>query len=384
MRITIKGLTAFMQTLLQDIRFGCRELLRNPAFAAVVVLTLAIGIGANTAIFSFFDGVLLRPLPYEDPEQIVMVWEKPPGGDRNVISALNFLDWKKQNTVFSNIAAVTGGAETLTGIAEPIRLRGAQVSASYFDIFGIRAAIGRTFASDEDTLGQNQVVVLSNRIWVSRFGGDPSIVGRTIGLTGKPYTVIGVLPPDSSFDRGFFEIWTPLAFRPEQLTRDFHWLRSFARLKPGVSIETARAEMNGIGAAIARDYPKSNKDWGVTVDRLSERIVGSQLRQSLYILMAAVGAVLLIGCANIANLLLARGTAREREVAIRSSLGASRSRLLRQFLTESLVLSMCGALVGLMVAFGLIKGLQALMPPFFLPSEAAVSMDGRILLFTIR
>ena len=190
-----------MQTLLQDIRFGCRTLLRNPGFAAVVVLTLAIGIGANTAIFSFFDGVLLKPLPYADPEQIVMVWEKPPEGERNGISTLNFLDWKNQNTVFAHIAAITGGAETLTGVAEPVRLRGAQVSASYFEVFGIRAAIGRTFAPDEDTLGKHQVVVLSNRIWMSRFGGDKSIVGRTIGLTGKPYTVIGVLPPDSSFDR---------------------------------------------------------------------------------------------------------------------------------------------------------------------------------------
>jgi putative ABC transport system permease protein len=372
-----------MQTLLQDVRFGFRTLVKSPSFAVVVVLTLALGIGANTAIFSFVDGVLLKPLPYVNPQELVMVWEKPPQGERNVISALNFLDWKKQTTVFTNIAAITGGAQTLTGVHEPVRLRGARVSASYFDIFGIHAAIGRTFASDEDTPGKERVVVLSHRIWESRFGADKSIVGRTIGLSGIPHTVIGVLDSGTAFDRGFFEIWTPLAFKPEELTRDFHWLRAFARLKPGVSIEKARAEMQGIGANIAREYPDSNKGWSVTIDRMAERVVGPQLRQSLYVLMGAVCAVLLIGCANIANLLLARGTAREREVAVRASLGAGRLRLIRQFMTESILLSTGGALLGLAIAFGIIKGLYALMPPFFLPSEAAVELDGRVLLFTL-
>lgn len=372
-----------MHNLLQDLRFGLRTLVKAPVFTAVVVLTLALGIGANTAIFSFVDGVLLKPLPYEDSDQIVMVWEKPPQGDRNVISAQNFLDWQSQNTVFSRMAAVTGGGHTLTGVSEPIRLRGSRVSAGFFEIFGIRAALGRTFAADEDQVGKEHVVVLSNRIWESRFGSDHAIIGRTIGLNGIPHNVIGVLPRDSSFDRGFADIWTPLAFKPHELTRDFHWLRSFARLKPGVSLDQARAEMQAIGASIARDYPDSNKGWSVTVDRLEERIVGPQLRQSLYVLMAAVGAILLIGCANIANLLLARATAREREVAIRSSMGAGRWRLIRQFLTESILLSICGAMLGLVFAYGMIAGLQALMPPFYLPSEASVHMDWRVLIFTM-
>jgi hypothetical protein len=263
-----------MHKLLQDLRFGLRTLAKAPVFTAVVVLTLALGIGANTAIFSFVDGVLLKPLPYEDSDQIVMVWEKPPQDERNVISAQNFLDWQSQNTVFSRIAAVTGGGHMLTGVSESIRLRGSRVSAGFFEIFGIRAALGRTFATDEDQVGKEHVVVLSNRIWESRFGSDHAIIGRTIGLNGIPHIVIGVLPRDSSFDRGFTDIWTPLAFKPHELTRDFHWLRSFARLKSGVSIDQARAEMQAIGASIARDYPDSNKGWSVTVDRLEERIVG--------------------------------------------------------------------------------------------------------------
>jgi putative ABC transport system permease protein len=372
-----------MHSFLQDVRFAIRTLAKSPGFTAVVVLTLAIGIGANTAIFSFVDGVLLKPLPFPDPEQIVVLWEKPPGGDRNVVSAMNFLDWKNQSTSFRGLAAMGGGGHTLTGIGEPVQLRGTRVSASYFDVFGIRSALGRTFARDEDEPGKERVVVLSNRLWQSRFGSDKGIIGRTIGLSGIPHVVIGVLPADSSADRGFADIWIPLAFQPDERTRDFHWLRVVGRLKPGVSIEQARAEMRGIGDRIAKDFPVSNKGWNVTVDLFAERMVAPQLRQSLYVLMAAVGAVLLIGCANIANLLLARSTGRERELAIRSSIGAGRGRLIQQFLTESLVLSLFGAMLGLAIGYGLIAGLTALMPPFSLPSEVLVQMDLRVLAFTL-
>jgi putative ABC transport system permease protein len=371
-----------MNTLAADLRLALRLIRNSPGFTAVAVLTLALGIGANTAIFSFVDAVLLKPVPYPKAEEIVMVWEKPPGGDRNGISTLNFLDWKNQNSVFTAMAAETGGSATLTGADTPLQLQAARVSAPYFDIFGIRPALGRGFAPVEDQPGNEQVVVLTNRVWQSRFGADREIVGRKIVLNKRPYTVVGVMPANSSFDRGWADLWLPLAFEPKDMTRDFHWMRSWARLKPGVSLEQARTEMKTIGARIERDYPNSNKGWSVTVDRLVDRVVNENLRKSLLVLMAAVGAVLLIGCANLANLLLARGAGREREVAIRAALGAGRWRMLRQFLTESVVLASLGGLMGLATGFAIMRALQASLPRWVLPAEANVQMDSRILVFT--
>ena len=211
-------------------RYAIRTLRRSPGFTVIALLTLALGIGANTAIFSFVNGVLLKPLPYHDPHSIVMVWEKPPGGGRNGISTLNYLDWKNQNTVFTHMAAATfGGSVTLTGSGEPVELQGSRVSAAYFDIFGVQAVLGRTFAPDEDQSGKSQVVVLSHRLWENRFGADPAIVGRTLTLNGKPCTVIGVLPAHGPFDRSWAQLWTPLEFRAAAImTRDYHWLMSFA------------------------------------------------------------------------------------------------------------------------------------------------------------
>jgi putative ABC transport system permease protein len=372
-----------MPSFLQDLRYAARMLRANPGFTLVAILTLALGIGANTAIFSFVNGVLLKPLPYAHPERILMVWEKPPGGDRNGISTLNYLDWKSQNTVFDGMAAQRGSSMTMSGVAEPVELRAALVSAPYFEIFGVRAALGRTFAKDEDERGAPRVAVMSYKLWQNRFGGDKDILGRKLILDGQPYTVIGVLPRNSSYDRTYSEIWLPLVFEPKDMTRNFHWFRSYARLKEGVTLDQARAEMKVIGARIEKQYPDSNKGWSVTVDALADRIVGSQLRQSLYVLLAAVGAVLLIGCANLANLTLARGTSREREVAIRASLGAGRWRLLRQFLTENVLLSLLGGCAGLALGWVMVKGLKFLMPPFMLPSEADVSVDIRVLLFTL-
>jgi predicted permease len=370
-------------SLTQDLRFGSRILVRNPGFAVVAILTLALGIGANTAIFSYVDGVLLKPLPYENPERICMVWEKPPGGDRNGISTLNYLDWAGQNTVFSHIAAQRGDSITLTGLGKPSQLRAAKVSAGYFEIFGVRAALGRTFAADEDQPGKPHTAILSNKLWKSQFGEAKDIVGRKILLDSEPYTIIGVLPAESPFDRRYSEIWTPLVFQPKDMTRNFHWFVAYARLKEGVTLEKARAQMNVIGERIAKAYPDSNKGWGVTVDRFADRIVGDQLRQSLYVLLGAVGAVLLIGCANLANLTLARGTAREREVAIRASLGAGRWRLVRQFLAENVLLSLAGGALGITLGFAMVAGLKAITPPFTLPSEASVGIDMRVLLFTL-
>ena len=360
-----------------------RTLRKSPGFTTVGVLTLAIGIGANTAIFSFVNGVLLKPLPYGEPERIVRVLEKPPGGGRNGISTLNYLDWQKDNTVFEYMAAQTGGSVTLTGVTEPVLLRGSRVSSHYFDIFGIKATLGRTFAADEDQLGKHRVAVLSHALWASQFGADPNVIGRSITLDGYPHTVIGVLPANGAFDRAFAQIWRPLAFEPENMTRNFHWFGAFAKLKRGVTLKQATSQMDAIGARIAQDYPDSNKGWGVTIDPFAETVVGTQLRQSLYVLLAAVGMVLLIGCANLANLTLARGTSREREVAIRASLGAGRARLVRQFLTENVLLSIGGGVLGLGLGFALKKGLELLIPPFSLPREADVAIDARVLLFTL-
>lgn len=370
-------------SLAQDLRFGSRILIKNPGFATVAILTLALGIGANTAIFSYVDGVLLKPLPYEHPERICMVWEKPPGGDRNGISTLNYLDWASQNTVFDRIAAQRGDSLTMTGMGKPIQLRAAKVSAGYFDIFGVRAALGRTFAADEDRPGKPHAAILSNKLWKNQFGEAKDIIGRKILLDSEPYTIVGVLHAESPFDRRYSEIWTPLVFQPKDMTRNFHWFVSFARLKEGVTIEQARAQMKVIGERIAKLYPDSNNGWGVTVDRFEDRIVGDQLRQSLYVLLGAVGAVLLIGCANLANLTMARGTSREREVAIRASLGASRWRLMRQFLAENVLLSLVGGALGLALGFTMVAGLKAITPPFTLPSEASVRIDLRVLLFTL-
>lgn len=371
-----------MEELFNNIRFGLRMIRKSPGFATVAILTLALGIGANTAIFSFVDGVLLKPLPYPRPEEIVQVWEKPPGYDRNGVSTMNFLDWKNQNTVFSAIAAETGGAVTLSGGQEPVQLRGSRVSAPYFQIFGVAPVLGRSFGPDEDQPGKDQVVILSHRIWESRFGSDPALVGRRITLDNRPYTVIGILPAGTRFDRTWQDIWTPLAFQPQDMTRDFHWMRVWARLKSNVTLAAAQQQMAGIGARIAHAYPASNKGWGVRIDRFQDRVVDDHLRSSLLVLLAAVAAVMLIGCVNLANLLLVRGAARDREVAIRTAIGAKSWQLLRQFLTESLLLAAFGGCAGVLVALGVLRLLKLSLPPFYLPSEATVSLDLRALLFT--
>ena len=237
--------------------------------------------------------------------------------------------------------------------------------------------------ADEDQPGKSQVVILSHRLWENRFGADPEILGRTLTLNSKPCTVIGVLPAHGPFDRSYAQLWLPLAFEPRDMTRDYHWLMSYARMKPGVTLKQSQAAMDTIGARIAEAFPESNKGWGVTVERFEDQLVGQQLRRSLYVLLAAVGAILLIGCANLANLSLARGTAREREIALRASLGAGRWRLIRQLLTENLLIALAGGSLGLAVGYGMMRGLTWMMPPYSLPSEADVSIDLGILLFTL-
>ena len=375
-----------LDAVLQDLRYGVRILRRNPGFTFFAVLTIALGLGANAAIFSLVDGVLLKSLGYPEPERIVQLWEKPPRGLRNGIAAANYIDWVEQSRSFESMAAQTGGtmsyapASDSGGGSEPRSVRVAYVSAPYFDVFGTKAALGRTFARDEDQRGKEKVAVLSHRLWLNLLGADRAIVGRTILLNGEAYTVVGVLPGNSEFDRRSSELWIPLAF-PPQVARDYHYLGAVARLKPGVSLQQAQAEMSTIAEGIATRYPDVKKDWGATVDRYVDRLVGPQTRLSLLVLMSAVVAVLLIGCANLANLLMARATLRSREIALRLALGARRGRVIRMLLTESLLLATLGAILGVLFGYGLLQWIQGLLPPFYFPAEANISMDGRVLLF---
>jgi putative ABC transport system permease protein len=370
-------------SLLQDARYALRSLLNTPGFAAASVLTLAVGIGANTAIFSFVDGILLRPLPYKSAERIVRVMEKPPRGERNGISTLNYLDWQRDNRVFDFMAAQAGGGVTLTGVGDPVQIRGARVSAHYFDIFGIQAERGRTFVDGEDQSVRDRVVIISHALWVNQFGSDPDIINRSILLDNMPHAVIGVLAAGSAFDRAFNQIWRPLAFEPSNMTRNFHWLVSFARIRPGVTFEQAQASMSAIGARIEKDFPDSNKGWGIIVERYADTIVGPEMRTALLVLITATALVLLIACANLANLALARGISREREVAVRASLGAGRGRLIRQFLTENVLIALAGGVFGIGIGYGMMLWLQRLIPPFSFAREAEIKMDARVLLFAL-
>ncbi len=325
--------------------------------------------------------MLLKPVAYPEPEQLVQLWEKPPCGLRNGISALNFQDWREQAQSFTAMAAQTGKRATLSGGGEPRQLRLSMVSAPYFDILGVRPALGRTFAPGEDERGKDHVLVLSHRIWLSQFGGDPAIVGRDVVLDGEPHTVVGVLP-GGEFDRRFADAFMPLSF-PADAVRNFHYLSALARLKPDKTLQQARAEMGMLASRIALQYPDIKKDWGATVDRWMDRMVSPQLRLSLQVLMTAVGAVLLIGCANLANLLLARGTLRAREMSLRAALGASRWQLVRQLLTESLLLSGAGGVAGLLLGYAMFRGILGQLPPFYLPPQASVGMDLRVTLFLL-
>jgi putative ABC transport system permease protein len=367
-----------------DLTYAVRGLLRRPVFTSVAILTLALGIGANAAIFSVVSAVLLRPLPYPDPDRLMMLWTYNPrqGFDKDVGTYPNFDDWRKQNTSFERLAAYTAGSYTLTGAGDPAQIYGAIVTPGFFEALGIAPASGRAFDERETTAAGDRVVILSHGIWQRRFGGDAAIVGRSVTLNGVSHEVVGVMPEKFAYPEDT-ELWTALApserFARMMQSRGAFWLRVIGRLRAGVTRASAQSEMDGIAARLERQYP-ANEGLGVRLVPMHEEIVGD-VKRPLLILLGAVGFVLLIACANVANLLLTRAASRQKELAIRGALGAGRGRLVRQLLTESVLLGAVGGAAGLLLAAWSVDLLHTLAPSN-VPRLALVAIDPRVLAYT--
>jgi putative ABC transport system permease protein len=367
--------------MIADIRYAIRMLAKSPAFTFIAVLTLALAIGANTAIFSVVNAVLLRPLPYPNSEQLVQVFGTQPTLPEAPTSPANFLEWRTENQVFTHIATWNGQGFNLTGTDKPERVIGARVSSDMFQLLGVQPALGRDFTAEEDREGGERVVILSYEFWQRRFAGDRNAIGQTITLSDQTYTIIGVMPRGFAFPTTRSQIWTPMAFNAaERATRDTNFIDVVARLKQGVSLEQAQANMNAVAQSQAQRYPETNFGVGVKVASLQEHMVGD-VRPMLVVLLGAVGFVLLIACANVANLLLARATARSREMAIRGALGASRSRVVRLLLTESVLLAIVGGALGLLLAIWSLDLLVSLKPAN-LPRLAEINVNRTVFLFT--
>jgi predicted permease len=376
-----------MQTLWQDLRYSMRMLLKRPGFTAIAIITLALGIGANSAFFSVVNAVLLRPLPYQDPDRLVQVWNSTDKQDQFTVTYPDFADWRAQNQAFERLAAWTDTGLTLTGAGDALYLQGTIVTADMFPLLGISPKVGRVFLPEEDQPG-TRAVILGHNLWRERFASDPNIVGQAITLNGQSYTVVGVMPAGQVFPMqgSLGDVWLSGGYFGSgrgSLTsqRGNHAFEVIGRLKTGVTLPQAQAEMSAIVENLAKQYPDTNANFGVRLALLHADLV-RDVRPTLLILLAAVGCVLLIACANVANLLLARATTRHKEMAIRAALGAARWRVIRQLLTESVLLAICGGLIGLLLALWGTDLLVSLVPKG-LPRVAEINLDMRVLGFTV-
>lgn len=374
-----------METILQDVRYAFRQMLKGPGFAIIAVVTLALGIGANTAIFSVVNGVLLRPLGFQEPDRLVRVWHIPPpqsfpGIDRFSVSAANYVDWEKENHVFDQMAIYSYRGFTLTNNGRPEQVDASAVSPKFFQVLGVQPLFGRWLLPDEDQQGRSNVVVLSYPYWQQHFGSNRDIVGRNIVMDERNYLVAGVMPSFFRFP-DYAQMWTPMAWTDaERAVRGEHHSIVIARLKPGVTVKAAQAEMNTISSRLEQLYPADDKGWGAVVVPLHEDLV-SDVRPAMLVLLGAVACVLLIACVNVANLILARAFSRQKEIAIRTALGASAGRVLRQVLTESVVLSLIGGALGLALAPLGVRLIMAFLADK-VPSSVEVGLDGTVLAFT--
>jgi putative ABC transport system permease protein len=370
-----------MSKLWRDFRFAVRLWTKNPGFTSIAMLTLALGIGATTAIFSVIYSVVLAPLPYPKADQLAMVWSKV-NGERQPTSVSDYLDWKRQNTAFQGLGAWNSSRLTLSTSDHPEGVSNTSLTPGLLEMIGEKPWLGRYFLPEEGEVGKEHVVVLVHRFWQTHFGGDPKILGKRIRLNGEMYTVVGVRPP-GIVDRQDADMNVPLAFRPQDISREQRAIYVMGRLKNGVSLAEANSNMGVIARQLASAYPQTNQNLSVGVEQLKNDFLDANIRTTLWLLMGAVGFVLLIACVNIANLLLARGSARQKEIALRVSLGASRHRIFAQLLMESMVLALFGGAVGVALGAGVMKAVMAIIPQFTLPSEADPRLNVPVLLFAL-